>query len=363
MALLLKKETLVKRISSLNELDDYFKTLKNIQEYSLVSYIYQEYGFFPIFFNELFEEFFQDCQDELSIATCFPGHEFFYEDKVDILLILDGFIDTTRAYKDSKKTKLYEEKCKFHASTGIAFWFTIRNFDEDEYQQIVDSYSFKRELFSIGKKKLWYYHLHPGPRESRPYQYARGEFNKEYWLPKNITPWQTKKKLGWNIEKWQVHNNYPRVVSGEYDLIFVKNSYKTLSNDGKKRFGYIENSFLQDIISFYIKKKRRLLILHDLVEYPVEKNEYIEEVRMMNFFDTKYFLSLVHHANIFISSSTSPIDLAAYYCNTNLLLLDDLAYKVAWVGKILQLRGKRCASCGSRTAVHAQQAMQFIDTF
>jgi len=199
---LVNKRTYSKRIYSIDELNKYLSSVPDINEYSFVSYMYQEYGFFPIYYNELFDEFFLDCQTDLSIGTCFSGHEIFYEGKVDTLLILDGFMDTTRAYKDGKKTQLLEETSKKHENAGIGFWFTVRNFDESEFQKTIDKFSFKRELFAMGKKTLWKYGLHPGPKKNLPYQYARGENDKAYWLPENVTHWQTHRTLGWNLEKW-----------------------------------------------------------------------------------------------------------------------------------------------------------------
>ena len=355
------RKTYSKNIYSLDELNEYLSTKKDIHTYSFISYIWHEYGFFPIYFNELFEDFFQDCCDEPIIATCFAGHEFFYEGKVDELIVLNGFIDTSRAYKNSQKTRLFQEKLDHHANRSIAFWFTIRNFDEDNFQKIIDAYQFKRELFSIGKKTTWFYHLHPGPRESRPYQYARGKNGKKYFLPKDVTPWQTEKKLGWSLDKWQSSVDHPKVIQGDYCAIFVKKSFKTEDEDGKKRFGYIDNDFLKQIINYFIKKQKKLVIIHDLVEHSITTSEYIHEVRMVGFFDTKLYLSIVHHANIFISSATSPIDLAAYYCNTHLVLLDDQGNKIDWATKVTNIRGKECIASQSRNSNDAEKVIQFID--
>ena len=113
------RETYTTRVNSLNNLDIYLSSKSNLNHYSFIAYIWHEYGFFPIYFNELFNEFFDDSKNDLIIATCFPGHEFFYEGKVDELIILENFIDTQRAYQNSKKTKLYDRSSCSHAQ---AWW-------------------------------------------------------------------------------------------------------------------------------------------------------------------------------------------------------------------------------------------------
>ena len=57
-----------------------------------------------LFFNELFNNFFKDT--DKKIGFCFPGHEVFYEKYVDILVTLDGFVDTRKAYKNNEETEL-----------------------------------------------------------------------------------------------------------------------------------------------------------------------------------------------------------------------------------------------------------------
>ena len=92
------------KIKSIDEIKSILDSI-NTEEYSLVNYIWTEYGFYPTFFNELFVEFFENVKGP-KIGFCFSGQELFYEPYVDILVTLDGFIDTTKAYKDSQETEL-----------------------------------------------------------------------------------------------------------------------------------------------------------------------------------------------------------------------------------------------------------------
>ena len=43
-------------IHSINEIDNYLKT-QDTENINLINYFWIEYGFYPIFFNELFHEF------------------------------------------------------------------------------------------------------------------------------------------------------------------------------------------------------------------------------------------------------------------------------------------------------------------
>ena len=92
----------------------------NTEEYSLVNYVWTEYGFHPVFFNELFREFFDDVKGP-KIGFCFPGHEIFYEKYVDILVTLEGFTDTSKAYKDNKETDLLLNNFNTLPDRGVAF--------------------------------------------------------------------------------------------------------------------------------------------------------------------------------------------------------------------------------------------------
>ena len=62
---------------------------------------------------------------------------------------------------------------------------------------------------------------------------------------------------------------------------------------------------------------------------------------MLGHFDIKKFCSIVHHSKTFFSSSTSPIDIATYYCNTNIVCLDDKQKKINWIKYILNKKKKK----------------------
>jgi len=369
------KLTLSTRIASIEELEKHLSKISNLNNYSLISYIWHEYGFFPIYFNELFTEYFNDISSDQSIGICFAGHELFYEGIVDELLILDGFTDTRLAYKNSSETDLLKQNFKTIKDKGIAFWHTIRNFDEKQFKKIIDQFAFKSQLFPIGDVTAWKNHLFPGPRETHPYMYAKAINGKEYWLPKNVNSWQTHRRLGWDLDNWSAYNNFPKIITGDYIAIYVKNSWKTRTIDkanpstalvgdnresGTPGFGFISSEFVTEIIDYCHSLNIKAVIIHDLVEYKLNKHPLTIEVKMERFFDTKRFLSIAHHSKAFISSATSPIDLASYYCNTNLVLIDDRGKKLEWVTKVCALRGKKCISSNSKNKDDLNKVTSFL---
>ena len=70
----------------------------------------------------------------------------------------------------------------------------------------------------------------------------------------------------------------------------------------------------------------------------------VHYLNMSNYFDTKLFLTTIEESENFISTSTSPIDLAAYYCNTNLVLVNDKQNKNVFVNQIQRIKNKNSIS-------------------
>ena len=76
------------------------------------------------------------------------------------------------------------------------------------------------------------------------------------------------------------------------------------------------------------------------MKYPIPKSDNITSYDMVGHFDIKLFCSLIHHSRIFLTSSTSPLDMATYYCNTHIVCLDDKQNKCNWVNKVLNTKNK-----------------------
>ena len=50
------------------------------------------------------------------------------------------------------------------------------------------------------------------------------------------------------------------VIDGEYDVIFVKNSWKTRKSNNEPGFGHLNQNLFESICNYYIQNKRKLAI-------------------------------------------------------------------------------------------------------
>jgi len=324
----------------------------NCPEYNLINYVWVEYGFYPIFFNELFLDFFKNTQGP-KIGLCFEGHEIFYEPHVDILITLKTFIDTTKTYINNKESELLLHNFKNHSDRGVAFWYTLRNFDEDEYWNLISKYDFRNIIFPIGKDTPWTYGMFPCTPNLN-YVYGEGKDGK--WILPSCR-WFENAKVSWDINLW---NNYFEECAipnfGEYNTFFVKNTWKSRnfgshnindflinenSNIGNFNDVHVDYEIYEKLISFHIQNKINLVIFHDLVKFPIVENEYIHYINMVGHFNVRLFLSIVNHSQNFITTGTSPSDLVNYYCKkVNMVLLgdDSLFPRLTFVDELTQIK-------------------------
>lgn len=325
------------------ELDKY-----DAKDINFVSYIWTEYGFYPIFMNELFRDFFSHSGK--FVGTCLPGQEIFYENLVHDLFVLEGFIDTSRAYSDNQETELLKKNFSLYPDRGIAFWYTIKNFDEDEYEQLVNSYNFKNIIGPIGKTKAW----DVGMFNLNSFKYATGE--RDLYTSEN-TNWRTTKTLGWDLNLWKRYHFCDDFdIDGEYFTMFIKNSWKSRNyhsnkisdflvgkdgTNGTGGWGYFSPNIAKSLCDFFISQNKKLYVINDLSKYTLPKNDLIFEIDMKGFLDVKKMLKLINFSKAFITSSTSPLDLAAYYCDTNIVMIDDLQNKNSFISKIMEINGKK----------------------
>jgi len=317
-------------VKNLDEIKNILDSI-NTEQYSLVNYVWTEYGFYPTFFNELFIEFFKNVKRPI-IGFCFPGQEVFYEPHVDILVTLTNFIDTTKAYKNSQETELLLNNFQSIPDRGSAFWSTLRNFDEDLYQELFSKYEFRNILYPIGKDLHWKLGWPPGPG----YKYAEG-VDGEWYFPS--CKYYEQGVQYYDLDLWNPKfSKCDNLNIGKYNTFFVKNSWKTrnfrsedineflVGNNGISgnfALGSVEFDLYAKVINFHIKNKINLVIINDLVKFPVVENEYITYIDMVGFLDVKLFLTIVDNSDNFINTGTSPGDLAAYYCNTNQVIVGD----------------------------------------
>lgn len=346
-------------VKSVNEIKPILDSI-DTKEYSLVNYVWTEYGFLALMFNEMFIEYFKNTGPK--IGFCFPGHEIFYENYVDILVTLDGFVDTTKAYQNNKETDLLLNNFKNIPDRGIAFWYTIRNFDEDAYVNVFSDYVFKNVLYPIGKTLHWELGWPIGPG----YKYAEGEDG--VWYTPN-TEWSSTGTANWKFDLWNPTFKHDNGIGlKKYNCFFVKNSWKTrnytssniedlmVGEDGKSEvshnFGFIGFKLYSDIVKYHIENKKHLVIVHDLVKFPVIENEYIHYVDLKSFLDVRLLMTLADQSDNFISSGTGPQDLALYYCDTNQIVVTDSDFicgKVHFFEKMQNKRNKKCFFYDFRT--------------
>lgn len=339
-------------VNSIEKLNDYLSSI-DTHNLNLINYVWIEYGFYPIIFNDLFKSFYEDTIGK-KIGVCFSGHEIFYEPHVDILVTLKGFIDTSKAYSNNVETELLINNFRNESDRGVAFWFTVRNFDEDLYEKTINNFKFRNIIYPIGKKVAWdnnLFILNPG------YRYGSGE-DGIWFLPNN--KWNSNNTLGWELNSWNFYfEKIKKFNLQKYNTFFVKNSWKSRnysSNNlsdflvgdngvsGKKGWGFVDHNFFLEVVNFHINNKMDLVIINDLSSFPKVSSQYIHYLNMSNYFDTKLFLTTIEESENFISTSTSPIDLAAYYCNTNLVLVNDKQNKNVFVNQIQRIKNKNSIS-------------------
>ncbi len=338
------------KIKTVSEIKNVLDTITT-EEYSLVNYIWTEYGFYPLFFNELFVDFFSEVKGPI-IAFCFPGQEIFYERYVDILVTLDGFIDTTKTYQNNQETELLLSNFKNIPDKGIAFWYTLRNFDEDLYEQIISEYKFRNILYSIGKDLHWKLGWPPGPG----YKYGEG-LDGTWYLPSS--KYYEKGVQFYNLNLWNPEFKKTKGIDIEkYNTFFVKNSWKTRNcgsvdindylvgkdgNSNNSGVGSIEFDLYLKVVDFHIKNKINLVVINDLVKFPLVESEYINYIDMVGYLDVRYLLTIIDNSENFINTGTSPGDLAAYYCNTNQVIIGDnfIQNRTEFTDTILEKRDKK----------------------
>ena len=119
-----------------------------------------------------------------------------------------------------------------------------------------------------------------------------------------------------------------------------------MGNDGTKgnlAFGSVEFDIYAKVVDFHIKNKLNLVVINDLVKFPVVENKYIKYVDMTGFLDVRLLATIVDGSNNFINTGTSPGDLAAYYCNTNQVIVGDnsIQNRTQFTDTILGKRDKK----------------------
>lgn len=339
----------------LNEiLKAFHESLDNI---AIMCYLWKEYGFLPTIFNDYYRNFYEDVLKNKSIfiGLCFEGHEIFYQNKVDILVVLKGFIDTSKAYENNKETELFLTNINNNHDRGVAFLKTILNFDYVTCNSMIRSYAWTGIIYP-SLFDGWDY-------SAVPYAYSDFQFGKGFGKTYH---WSTgtyiKKWFSWNLDLCDDNKKYllfDRVYAEEYDVLICKNSWKTRdyrsnnindflgTNENTREVGFISNNYVQQLCKEYIAMKKNLVVVNDLLEFNVPDDNYIKVVKMKHYLDVYKFVSLIFYANTAYVPPTAALDLALYYCSVDLKIIsqrdksDGLDYKLSFMEMVQNKNGKK----------------------
>jgi hypothetical protein len=311
---------------------------------NLISYIWREYGFLPTIFNDFYYDFYHDesvkthTAPTTTIGLCFEGHEIFYEQKVDILITLEGFIDTSLAYVNNKETERFIKFIQSEKDRGVAFLKTILNFDYEKCEQAIRSNYEWNAIIYPSLFDGWTNGAVPYAKNSDFVYGHSGEKGKFLWgKNESVVKW-----FGWNMHNWIKSKetiNLERTTDyDEYDVVICKNSWKTrnyhsfkiedfLSTNKKGgSVGYVDNDFIVKIAYEYIKQQKNLVIVNDLIEFDfpndILDSKFISIVNMYHYLDVRKLMSIANHATIVYVPGTAALDLVLYYCNVNVCVMN-----------------------------------------
>jgi hypothetical protein len=342
---------------SVTNLVEIEKLLSSIEtrKFTVINYIWTEYGFYPHLMDELFRDFFGDVQTKGPIiGFCFPGQEIFYEPHVDILVTLKGFIDTEKAYVGGQETKELLRSFEIYNDRGIAFWFTVRNFDEDAYKLILQKFKFRNILFPIGGLTPWELGFPPKPG----FHFASGIDGEWYTPDSEYAKSKVKIYSQNNVKRELILSSRTKELPSSYNVFFVKNSFKTrnyaspyvddvlVGKDGLRGnvgFGAIAEDLYLKILNFHIENNLNLVIIDDLVPFPRIDSRYISYIQFRNYLEVRELLYIIKNSNNFINSGASVSDLAAYYLSCNQIVVgsESVHNQTVLLGAHLKKQGKK----------------------
>ena len=352
------KETIFEYVTNLNELDillnNFHMSHENI---AIMCYMWKEYGFLPTIFNDYYRDFYEDVilNKCYFIGLCFEGHEIFYKNKVDTLIVLKGFIDTSKAYENNKETNLFLTNLSLIQDRGIAFLNTILNFDHVGCENIIKKYKWSGIIYPT-LFDGWYHSA--VPYINSQFEFAKG-FGKTYkWSEgKHIKKW-----FSWNLDlcdEFKHTFKVDRLYNEEYDVLICKNSWKTRNfrsnnindftgiKESTREVGFISNSYVTNLCNEYIKNEKILVVVNDLLEFNLPISDYIKVVNMKHYLDVEMYISLMYYANNAYVPPTAALDLALYFCNVNLTIISQtdkdngLNYKKEFMNIIQEKNGKK----------------------
>ena len=313
-------------INNLNELKSLLITFEP-NKCNLVGCIWHEYGYIPVLIDYVFNDFFEfNRNNGLMIGLCFEGMEIMYINKVDKLIILKNFINTENAIKNSNYTDKWNYvKNNITQDGGIAFWHSIKNFDENELNILLEKLNFKNIIwphyYGNGNSTLFYRNKFGKTNLGTRFLYAIGE--KNLYSTDNIFLKNKVIKYGKKINEKnfgslylydnRILNKYnlPKLFDTPYACCFIRNCHKNYT------IASIAGYKLNKTIELCIKNKIHLILFQDLIYTEVPKNEYIHEVCFNKFFDITKFIYYTYHCSYYFGTISSTQEIFSHYSGIN----------------------------------------------
>lgn len=301
-------------VSSINDLEQLLVKL-NPEKSNFVSYIWHEYGYISGILNWTYSEFFDRNQNNGKIiGTCFPGMEIFYRDKVDILIVLDNFINTTNLIQKWQRThRPYTEQ---------------KTFSDKEFESMLQRLNFKNTIWPAYNEEFKFREL--GSKHCNifgkadlgtTWKYATGEidlfapegYDNKYYkiygkIRKNICyPEFFKNKYDYGKIK-NLSTIYPRFFNQPYACCFIRNNIKE-----HQCLSITKNNLLNFTIELCIKNKVHLILFQDLIYTPLPNNEYIHEIQFNTYFDVEKYIYYSFNCDYFFGTTTSTHEIFQQY--------------------------------------------------
>lgn len=322
-------------ITNLNELDKIFSSYdtKNI---SLVNYILEEQGFIMVIYNLVLDEFFLNCGGE-RMCICFKGQEILVEDKCDILIVLEKFTDNKKLTNNDRTDFSDEFKKQKNllgrSKLGMAYWFTIVNFDENKYEKILDKYKFKNIIYPFRyDKKIVYKNRFGFIKFNKPGKIYKLGIGEQDWFWKGRSTLECHRELIKKSDKYL--KGYDKYLKEPYATFFIRNSYKNTVNTNTNL------NMIDNIINLFIRNNKKLIVFQDLIHYSLPKNNNIIEITMNEYLDINLLVKILSNTKIHFGTPSGTIDISILYCNYDLVLLTDTHKNLPWEKYVLELQNK-----------------------
>jgi hypothetical protein len=222
-----------------------------------------------------------------------------------------------------------------------AFWLTIVDFDENEYEKIIDMYKFKNIIYPIKytfDKNIVKCNRFGEVRffsgGSKKFLLGTGEKNWYHINTSDAFP-------GAFIDLW---NKYHKLIDSNPKIereLYIQKPYATfvIRNSFKNHNGTNSQNWQRDfILNTFIQKKFTLIVFQDIVHYPLPKSEYIIEITMDNFLDMKKLIHILSNTRLHFGSASGITDNTMAECFYDLVLLND--YYDFWKFYIRQFQKK-----------------------